>query len=281
MFDVMSQAKNAMEAYYSKLKAITANISNVQVEGFRRTDVSFESMFSQLIAPGTAAYSNTASGGTNPLQTGGTVTIADSNIDFSMGEFAEGKMLDAALRLPGALFITSPDGGRKFWYTRNGIFKVVNDSLVTDSGLQVYGFRMINGVASQKIEPINLSGINYGDGTLITWDERGVLRSYYNSETGEYGSELPFQLAYTTFKNPSGLRYENATTFSETLSSGKPSDPIPPQTGSISPRRKEKSNVTYTSEVVDSIEVQRSLDAVMSVIKMANDSITAFITKIS
>ena len=279
MFDVMSQARNAMESYSSKLRAITANISNVQVEGYKRTDVSFQSMFSNLISPGTAAFMGTEGGGTNPLQTGGTVAVADSSIDFTIGQFVDGKQIDAALRIQGAMFMVSPDGGNTVWYTRNGSFKIINDSLVTDNGMQVYGFKMINGVSSQRIEPISLAGTDYGDASLLTWDERGVLRAYYNSETEEYGAELPYQLAYTTFKNPSGLRYENATTFSESLASGQPSDPKAPPNGSVSPRRKEQSNVTYTSEVVDSIEMQRALDAVMTVIKMANDTITAFINK--
>lgn len=278
MFDVMSQAKNAMEAYTARLKAISANISNVQVDGYKRTDISFQNLFSQLISPGTAAYMNSNNGGTNPLQIGGTVAIADSTIDFSNGETVEGNQLDIAIGLPGAMFIVSPDGGKTFRYTRNGNFQIINNRVVTDTGMQLYGFRTSNGVANQKLDPIDLTGFNY-TATLLSWDESGFLR-LYNPETKEYGPSLPYQIGYTTFRNPSGLRYENATTFAETQASGPPSAAQVPTTGLLYPRKKEKSNVVYSSEVVDSIEVQRALDSVMSVIKMANDSITAFINKL-
>ncbi len=278
MLDVMSQAKSAMEAYSTRLKAISANITNVQVDGYKRTDVSFQNLFSQMISPGTAAYMTDNSGGTNPLQIGGTVAISDSTIDFSNGEAIEGKQLDVAIGIPGAMFVVSPDGGKTFRYTRNGNFQIINDYVVTDTGMQLYGFKVTNGVASQRLEPINLSGYNYTQ-ELLSWDEEGILR-LYNPETKEYGPALPYQLGYVIFKNPSGLRYENATTFAETLASGAPSEAQVPVLGVLSPRKREKSNVTYSSEVVDSIEVQRALDSVMSVIKMANDSITAFSNKL-
>lgn len=279
MFDVMSQAKNAMEAYSARLRSISANISNVQVDGFKRSDVSFQNLFSKLISPGTPAYMGDNSGGTNPMQIGGTVAIADSTIDFSNGEGIEGKELDVALGLPGAMFVLSPDGGKTFRYTRNGSFRIVNDAVVNDAGMQLYGFKVINGVASQRLEPINLAGLDYTQ-SLLSWDEYGFLR-LYNPSTDEYGPAYPYQLGYVTFKNPSGLRYDNATTFAESSASGAPSDPQAPNSlGIVSPRTKEQSNVVYSSEVVDSIEVQRALDSVMSVIKMANDSITAFINKL-
>ncbi|MFA5103975.1 MAG: flagellar basal body rod C-terminal domain-containing protein [Candidatus Margulisiibacteriota bacterium] len=280
MLDILSQAKNAMDAYSTRLRAISANISNVSVDGFKRTDISFQNLFSKLISPGTAAFMNTDGGGTNPLQIGGTVAVSDSSIDFTNGETIEGKQLDIAIGLPGAMFVISPDGGKTFRYTRNGNFKIINDKMVSDTGMVLYGFRTSNGVAAQKLEPIDLSGINYTS-SLLSWDENGFLRLYDSANTeNPYGPALPYQLAYVTFENPSGLRYDNATTFSQTLSSGNPSTPQVPTVGLLYPRKREKSNVTYSSEVVDSIEVQRSLDAVQSVIKMANDSITAFINKL-
>lgn len=278
MFDVMSQAKNAMEAYSARLRSISANISNVQVDGFKRSDVSFQNLFSKLISPGTPAYMGDNSGGTNPMQIGGTVAIADSTIDFSNGEGIEGKELDVALGLPGAMFVLSPDGGKTFRYTRNGSFRIINDAVVNDAGMQLYGFKVINGVASQRLEPINLAGYEYSQ-SLMSWDNYGVL-IMINPETGVPES-FPYQLGYVTFKNPSGLRYDNATTFAESSASGAPSDPQAPNSlGTVFPRTIEQSNVVYSSEVVDSIEVQRALDSVMSVIKMANDSITAFINKL-
>ncbi len=279
MFDVLSQAKNAMESYTIKLKTISNNITNVEVNGFKRSDVNFQTMYSKLISSGTAAFSgNSIEGGTNPLQIGGTVTISDTTIDFTNGEATEGKQLDVALSIPGAMFVLSPDGGNTFKYTRNGHFQIVNDKVVNSAGMQLYAFKLYNGIPSQKLEPVDLTGFSYTE-ALMSWDEYGYLRSY-NPETKEYGEVFPYQLGFVIFKNPGALKYEDATTFSETPSSGPPSDPLLPRYGIINPRKLEKSNVVYSTEVIDSIEVQRSLDSVMSVIKMANDTITAFINKL-
>ncbi len=281
MFDVMSQAKNAMESYSTKLKAISANISNLQVTGYKRTDVSFQNLFSKLVSPGTSAFENGNEGGTNPLQVGGTVAISSSSVDFKQGTFSDGANIDIGVNDGSRLFIASADGGNTFWYTKSGEFQIVNNKLYTKSGYQVYGFKRTSGTTSTQLEAIDLSNVPYTDVTKITWDDNGVMRDSYDEETKVYGKELPYQIATASFKNPSGLKYENGTMFSETLASGQPSSPSVPLTGTVYPRKREQSNVVYTSEIVDSLETQRALDATMTVIRMANDTITQFINKLS
>lgn len=281
MFDVMSQAKNAMEAYSTKLRAITANITNMSVSGYKRTDISFETLFSKLIGNGTSASMTDNSGGTNPVQLGGTAAIAASSIDFSMGSFAPGSNSDLGLTESNKLFITSNDGGSSFLYSRSGEFQVdpYTHKLVTKTGAQVYGFRRTSGVDSTSIEPIDMTGLTYNAADL-TWNEDGIMYSYWDLEAGTYGDPLPWRIAVTSFNNPSGLTYRDATTFAESLSSGPASRPMT-AAGIAVPRKREGSNVTYTSEVVDSMEIQRALDASLTVIKMANDTITGFINKLS
>ena len=76
MLDIMSQAKDAIEAYDTRLKAITSNITKVAVPGYKRTEVSFEDIYNKLIHSGTASSSAGNEGGSNPYQLGGSVGIA-------------------------------------------------------------------------------------------------------------------------------------------------------------------------------------------------------------
>lgn len=272
MLDIMSQAKNAMQAYSTKLQAITSNISNLSVPGYKRTDITFEEMYSRMIKSATSPDSGTGnSGGTNSVQTGGSAGVASSNIDFTVGQMQGGGNLDVGISDPGKLFIVSPDGGKTFLYTRAGEFQVLNNKLVTSSGQQVYGFRTSGGISSNSLEAIDLSSTAY-DSASLTFDVNGVL-------TDKNGS-LSFQLALTTFPNLSGLQYTDGTSFAQSLASGSAAQPFAPTGGIIVPKSKEASNVQYTSEVIDSIEIQRALDANLTVVRLVSDVIANFISKL-
>lgn len=284
MLDVISQAKNAIESYNIMLKAISSNITNTSVTGFKKFNVSFESVFTKTKNAGTSGRSSDE-GGTNPIQEGGTVAVANTSIDFKQGDMAGGGNLDLGIS-GGGLFIVSPDGGRTFLYTRNGEFQIIGNKLLTKTGMQVYGFKRIGGTSSSQIEPIDLSGLTY-DPTNITWNQNGVLVNSYivdrNTNSVVYGDEIPYQIALTSFPNPSGLLYRDGTTFSETLASGSPAAHTTPGSetvGIIAPRSKESANVSYTSEIVDSTSIQRALNSALTAIKFLNESISQFIQKL-
>lgn len=278
----MSQANNAIDAYNTKLRTISSNITNLSIPGYKRTDISFEEVFSHVVKSGTGSSFYGEEGGTNPQQTGGTTAVANSLIDFRQGDVVGSTNMDLAISGNG-LFILSPDNGNSFLYTRNGQFTVNNNKLLSVNGMQVYGFKRNGGVSSAQLEAIDLTGQTY-DPTKVTFDANGVLRKSYDSITGIYGDELNHQIALTSFPNPSGLEYRDGTNFSQTLSSGDPANPSAPgneSVGIISPRSKEQSNVIYTSEVVDSLEMQRAESACLTVIRLVNDTITQFIQRTS
>lgn len=117
MLKLMSQAKNAIEAYNTALEASSANIANMSVTGYKRLDVSFQSVFEKVLSHGSAARGNL--GGTNPRQTGQGMTLSGVSVDFSAGEYVDGTGLDLALSGQG-LFMVSADGGSSYLYTRAG-----------------------------------------------------------------------------------------------------------------------------------------------------------------
>lgn len=280
MLDVISQAKNAIEAYNTKLKTISSNVTNIGVVGYKRMDVSFQQVFNRTKNQGKGAY-NVDEGGVNPSQTGGTVAVANTAVDFKQGELTSGAKLDLAIQGNG-LFIVSPDGGNTFLYSRNGEFQIKDNKLLTKSGMQVYGFKKIGGVASTQLTPIDLSGLSY-NAADVSWDIDGTLVTSYDEKQQVYGPDLPFQIALSAFPNPGGLEYRDGTTFSETAAAGAPSLPsVPgsPQVGIVAPRGREKSNIFYTSEIVDSLEIQRALSSSLTAIRLINDSISQFIQKL-
>ncbi len=277
MLDIMSQAKGAIDAYNEKLRAISSNITNLSVTGYKRTDVSFETIYSKLIQSGTSGSNSGGDGGTDPLQIGGTVGVSSATVDFTQGDISSGGNLDLAVNGNG-LFIVSDDGVN-YKYSRTGEFQVIGNKLLTKSGKQVYGFRRVNGSTVYALVPIDLSSVTY-DPTTITFDQNGVLRASYDPDTETYGAEIGYQVALTSFNNPSGLEYSDGSTFTETLASGTPSNPFAGTGGLLVARSRESSNVEYTSEIVDSLEIQRAMNAALTAVRLVNQVISDFISKL-
>ena len=150
MLDLMARAKNAIEAYNSQLSINSSNIANMSVPGYKAMKISFQSIYEKLINQGTAAESD--SGGTNPIQYGSSVGIANTSIDFSQGSITSGQSTDLAINGEG-LFVVSPDGGKTQVYTRAGQFVVdPTGNLTTTNGMQVYG---LNGGTLVPITGLN------------------------------------------------------------------------------------------------------------------------------
>jgi flagellar hook protein FlgE len=266
MLNVMTQAMNAIEAYNSALSIHSANIANMSVPGYKRLDVSFQSIFEKILSSGTAASTFDNLGGTNPKQFGQGTAISNIGVDMSQGSFTQTNSIDMAITGRG-LFIVSADGGRTYQYTRAGSFTLSGGSLVTQAGMQVYGLD-----SSGSLAPI--TGLT-GDSTEYSWD----------SGTGELllnGSSTGKRIALTYFPNSSGLAQATGTTFVETAASGSATTPQAPggAAGLIVAGNIEQSNVFYLGETIDSLELQRAMSGNLTVVRMASDIISNFISKL-
>jgi flagellar hook protein FlgE len=271
MLEMMSQAKNAIEAYNTALKASSANIANMNVTGYKRLDVSFQSIFERLINRGTAADGQT--GGTNPKQYGQGMTLSSVSVDFSDGDYSSATGLDLAIS-GQSLFVVSPDGGNNHYYTRSGNFEIDSDGNLLSNGMLVYG---VDG--SGNLVPI--SGLPSGDKGDYQWQTDGSLE--YSSDGGTTFNATGYRIALTYFPNPSGLAQSQGTTFSETAASGNPATASAPggAFGSVKPGMLEQSNVFYLGETIDAMEIQRAMSGNLTVIRMASDMISQFINKLS
>jgi flagellar hook protein FlgE len=285
MLDLMTRAKNAIEAYNSQLRINSSNIANMSVPGYKAMKVSFQTIFENLINQGTAATG--ATGGTNPTQLGASVAIGSTSLDFSQGAITSGGNLDLAINGEG-LFIVSPDGGKTNLYSRAGQFVVDPEgNLVTNTGMQVYGLSggslvPITGLNSYHMDRLSwtddgqLVEFNYKKNTNGTYDTSAIDPSSISKYTG-------FKIALTNFSNPSGLEQASGSAFAETPASGMPlANKAPGDTyGVISPRQYEQSNVFYTGEVIDSLEAQRAMSGNLTILRMISDEISNFISRIS
>jgi flagellar hook protein FlgE len=278
MLDILSKAKNAIEAYNTQLRINSSNIANMSVPGYKTAKISFQTIFEKVLTGGTAAESEI--GGTNPIQFGSSVGIGNTYLDFSQGTLAEGLQLDLAVNGSG-LFVVSPDGGKSMLYTRAGKFLIDSaGNLVTDTGMQVYGLSgdvlvPITGLTAYNMD--RLSWTNNGELVEFNLNVDGSLN--YNSVSTYTG----YKIALTSFTNLSGLAQSSGNTFAETAASGSPL--ANKTTGDIYgitiPRNYEQSNVFYTGEVIDSMEAQRAMSGNLTILKMISDEITNFINRIS
>lgn len=290
MLDILSQAKNAIEAYNTKLRITSANIANQAVAGYKRLEVSFQSVFNRVLQQEVPATALGEEGGKNPRQTGGGVAIANVGVDFSQGEFTGGSDLDLAIAGRG-LFITSPDGGTTKLYTRAGKFHVdSNNNLATETGATVYGFNISGGTTNTaSLVPINLTNpATGGPYTPLGWSDDGKigLTTTVTNPDGTTTTTVTTplsQIALTTFNNLSGLQQVSGTAFAETLASGSPVTPTIPGgvAGTVTPKKLEQSNVFYIGETIDAMEIQRAMSGSLTVIKMINDTITQFVNRIT
>lgn len=265
MFNIVTLAKDAIETYNDALKVSSANIANMNVVGYKRLDVSFQSIFENIMRQGTAASTFENIGGTNPQQFGQGVGLANVGVDFSAGDLTSGSDIDLAINGRG-LFVVSDDQGESYRYTRAGQFNIVNGNLVTESGLQVYGLN-----SSGSLVPI--TGLA-GSETDYSWNTSGELLYM--------GTSTDFRIALTYFNNQSGLAQAEGSTFKETMASGLPAGYFAPggAAGNIEPGKLEQSNVFYLGEAIDSMELQRAINSNLSIVRMASDLITQFINRL-
>ena len=301
MLDLMSQAKNAIEAYTQRLRATSSNVNSMSIPGYKRIEVSFEEVFNNVLSDGYAATAQ--GGGINPSQTGGTTNIGKMSLDFSRGDAQTSSSPFGVYASGQGLFVVSDDGGKTYKYNRSGDFTTDSMGYLSDiHGNRVYGFARNNGVtqASNLVQmkvgdlPQTIQGVSPKDGATYTYTlsfgNSGELQYYripdpLNATDAEYLEEptASFQIAMVNFNNPSGLIMSDGTTFMETAASGNPSLAMTPggAAGTIKPRAIEASNVFYISETVDAMEIQRAMSGALSIVRLVNDIISQFMNRVS
>ena len=199
-----------MKAQQLQLDTIANNIANVNTEGFKKSRLSFRSLLYQTLKePGAPTSTNQVQ--PTGLQVGSGAEVSASTKDFRQGEITptEGQ-LDLAIQGEGFFRLRLPNG--EFRYTRNGAFRLdAAGTIVSTDGYQLDGAPAI---------PI--------DSIAVSIAEDGMI-STINGE-----DQLPQQLGQIQlfrFPNPTGLKAQGRSYFTESGSSGAVQAQTPGQNG--------------------------------------------------
>ena len=212
---------------------ITNNLANINTSGFKRSQISFESLLR-------GEKQTTVAKGINYSR------VSKNSSDFSPGAIRPTEdPLDFAIGGEGFFKVQGPDGVA---YTRRGDFNINNDGLLTTTnGLPV----LSEGNDQITIPDVEISTVTVGeDGTVYT--------------TGPEGARAEIdRLGIVDFDDRSKLKHQSDTTF--TLEEGGAEIPVDnPQViqGSL-----ELSNVNMSAELTRLIDSYRTFETFHKVLK--------------
>lgn len=245
-------AASGMKAQQMNVDTIANNIANVNTSGFKKSRLSFRSLLYQTVRnPGTLTSSSfmDATG----LQVGTGTEISSSVKVFEQGELsATGGQMDMAIRGEGFFEIRMPSG--EFRYTRSGEFRIDgNGTIVTTEGYP------LEGAPTLPSDTISVEVAEDGTLAVVTRDDQAA------SQVGT--------IQIHRFPNPSGLKAQGRSQYSETISSGSPQALTPTQNGagSLLQGYVERSNVQTVDELVALIVAQRNYEVNSRAIKVSDE----------
>ncbi|MFA7146960.1 MAG: flagellar hook-basal body complex protein, partial [Candidatus Riflebacteria bacterium] len=130
---------SGLKNFQTEMDVISNNIANVSTTAYKRSRVSFETMFSETIRHGQQAFGDY--GGLNPMQVG--LGTAMASIDTLMDQGpteTTGKNTDIAIEGDGFLVVRGYDGTN--YYTRDGNLNIGTnyDLVMTNTGFKAQGW---------------------------------------------------------------------------------------------------------------------------------------------
>jgi flagellar basal-body rod protein FlgG len=242
-----------MYAQQLNVDVISNNMANVNTAGYKKMKTDFQDLLYQTLkTPGTS----TAAGSISPagIQVGlGNKVVATVRL-FSQGNFQETtNPLDIAIEGDGFFQIEKPDG--EIAYSRAGSFKIDNEgSLITSEGMSL---------SPNVVIPENAIEISVGsDGTV----------SVLNGDTNLV-EVLGTNIQLARFSNPTGLKAMGHNLYTQTVSSGDPTegDPGSSGLGTLAQGFLELSNVSIVEEMVNLIAGQRSYEICSRAIQASDE----------
>jgi flagellar basal-body rod protein FlgF len=228
----------SMAAYEKWQEAISQNISESSLPGFKKTEVSFSTM------DGGSAAVGASESDSNRIHTA--MPTASPSISFAQGQLSHTENdLDFAIQGDGFFQVQQPSG--QMAYTRDGQFHLSPDrTLVTSSGMPVQG----------DSGPIVLKP----GGGVVSINADGVVTQ---------GDQPVAKLAAYSFSDPSSLRRSGSGTLIPNDPSATPKKMDHPN---ILNNYLEDSNVTPMREMVSLVSVSRAYEASQKVVQTADDN---------
>lgn len=272
MLDLYVNSKNALIGLESALRIAISNANNFNTPGFKYTFASFTTVYSEAMQGGTITK--------NPLNTGASMTLGATSIDFSQGNISLGTEMDTAIVGEGFFMLSNSsvefDGSSPKVYSRAGRFQTdSNNKYLTDAfGRKVFGFELDDSgnIVSDELVPIETDG-----STDIGFIDGGILVSNYSAsiENEDVDREPMYQLALTTFQNKQGLVPVRGGAYKNTISAGDELDikvsgaeigDTGNTYGDIIPNSLESANIDVAKVALDMNLLNRGFSAVQGVI---------------
>lgn len=182
MMRSMYSAVSGLRIHQSKMDTIGNNIANVNTVGFKKGQVTFQEVFSQVVRGASAP--NGGKGGTNPQQIGMGAATGSINTIHTKGP---GQRTDnpTDLMIDGeGFFVVSDDTNfNNRYYTRAGNFTLDRDgNLTTADGLKVLGYNAENGEITGDVTNIK---INMSETKAPTATENIIFKGNLDSRVAE------------------------------------------------------------------------------------------------
>jgi len=254
----LHSAATGLRALSTRIDVVANNLANAETTAFKRSRLNFEDLFYlTLRQPGTV----NAAGDVSPagISVGLGTKISNSQIDLEQGSLENtGRPLDVGISGQGFFAIKILDSLGGTGYTRNGNF------FVNKAGELVLGI----GDGYKLIPPINIP--KGAVDVTISADGRIDV-----TQAGTTNKQQVGQLKLTQFVNPQGLQLQGGSIYTETQSSGTPTDFTPGEggTGQILQGFLESSNVDPVKELVTLIKTQRAFELNSQSIQTADQAL--------
>ncbi len=165
MMRSMFSGVSGLRVHQTKMDVIANNISNVNTTGFKSSRVTFNEVFSQTLAGGSAPNNTTLRGGTNPMQIGLGASVASIDKIMTTGAMQRTDNPYDVMITGGGFFIVGDVSGT--YFTRAGALnKDVDGNIVTASGMKVMGWDVEPDtenigeyrVVRDKVKPLTITG---------------------------------------------------------------------------------------------------------------------------
>ena len=140
---------SGLNASQSALQSISSNLANVDTDGYKDQNVTFNDVFAQT---------GVSNGALDPIQTGGGVATASTTSDFTAGN-AVPTGIDSNMALAGDGFFVVQQPNGQIAYSRAGDFTTNHaGQLVAPDGSLVLGYPAQNGVVqtSAPLQPLQV-----------------------------------------------------------------------------------------------------------------------------
>jgi flagellar hook protein FlgE len=253
---------SALDQFQQQLNVIGNNIANVNTVGFKAADMEFADTLSQTLGSNSAGS----------MQVGSGVLTAAITNQFTQGSISStGTQTDMAVNGSGFFLVKDPSSGASY-VTRDGEFSVVNNYLVTSTGMRVQGYTDAGLTTVGDIQ-IDNTGAPGGD--------TSVVQSYSFGSDGKVSVQLQDGTQFTrgqillqNFSNPEQLVKIGNNLFSGLTAAGALAAPVAPSSnglGSLISGAVEMSNVDLAGQLTSLITTQRAYEANTKVISTSDE----------